>query len=162
MNNKFIKVGDIFEIPLSNNKKAFGQYVFWDSKNGPLIKVFDLIPNLEEQIPIEDIIARKELFPPVITGLMAAIKIGLWKIVGHSEVKDFIFPEFISAFVDYKSGKVGYWYLWNGINSTNLGHELPEKFKNLEFLVVHSPYDIPERIETGVKPYDSLIRFNKI
>jgi hypothetical protein len=87
-----IKVGDVFEIPLSDGRRAFGQYIFKD-KMGPMIQVFNIITEIE--IPIEEIINSKPLFRPVITGLIAAIRIGLWKKIGHMPVKDFEYPNFI-------------------------------------------------------------------
>jgi hypothetical protein len=36
------KVGDIFEILLSNGKKAYGQYLHY-STMGPIIQVFDIL-----------------------------------------------------------------------------------------------------------------------
>ena len=43
------KVGDIFEIPLSNREKAYGQYLHY-SKMGPLIQVFDLISSGDAEL----------------------------------------------------------------------------------------------------------------
>ena len=49
------KIGDIFEIPLKNEKKAYGQFVFNDIEQGPLIQVFDLIVKNGVQLEIQDI-----------------------------------------------------------------------------------------------------------
>jgi hypothetical protein len=158
-----IKLGDIFEIPLSEGKKAYGQYIFWDDKNGPLIQVFDLIVNSSHTLNLMEIEGATPLFPPVLTGLFAAIKNGLWKVVGNLPVKDFKYPGFISTFYDQKTGKARTWYLWNGRESIRLGDSLPAKYKNLEYLVIWSPFDISDRIETGEVPYPygDLIRFNE-
>src|SRR6266511_4283661 len=105
-------VGDVFEIPLSNGKKAFGQYVFRDSGQGPLIQVFNLISNKE--INPKEIVKSKPLFPPVITGLFAAYRVGLWKKIGHIPVKDFKYPLFISTLLGNWNKKPRQWFLWDG------------------------------------------------
>ena len=157
---KKIKLGDIVEIPLRDEKKAYGQYVYWDKKMGPLLQVFDLIG--VNNVRVEEIDNAKPLFPPVITGLNAAVRTGLWKIVGNLPVKNFVYPGFISTFFDDKTGKASIWYLWNGNEEISLGNRLPKKYRKMEFLVVWSPLDVVERIETGVYlyPYGDLIRFN--
>jgi len=157
------KIGDIIEIPLSNGKKAYGQYVFRDEKRGPLLQVYDLIIDSTTYVDMEDIVKAKPLFPPVITGLFAAIRTGLWKVVGNRPVKGFKYPGFISTFWNEKTGEAGVWYLWNGTESIRLGYRLPEEYKNLEFGVAWSPYDVADRIETGEYPYPygDIIRFNK-
>jgi hypothetical protein len=156
-----IIIGDIVEIPLSSGQKAYGQYVFWDHKMGPLIKIFDL--QVDNEIKLVEIKNAKPLFPPIITGLFAAVKKGLWKVVGNLPVIGFEYPGFISTIYDEKTGKARTWYLWNGSESIRIGDRLPEKYKNLEYLVVWSPYDVIDRIETGKYPYPygDLIRFNR-
>lgn len=158
-----MKLGDIVEIPLSNGRKAYGQYVFWDKNMGPLLQIFDLIVVSNHTIDLEEIENAKPLFPPVITGLFAAVKSGLWKVVGNLPIRGFEYPGFISTFYDDKTGKARTWFLWNGSESIRLGDRLPEKYKNMEYLVIWSPFDVADRIETGEYPYPygDLIRFNK-
>lgn len=67
-----IRVGDLFEIPLSDGRKAYGQHIFKD-KMGPLIQVFAIITY--QNIVPEQLKSAKPLFRPVITGLFAAIKV---------------------------------------------------------------------------------------
>ena len=103
---------------------------------------------------MEQIRAAKPLFPPVLTGLFAAIRTGLWKIVGHVAVENFVYPNFISPLYDSKVGKVRTWYLWNGEKYRHLGRQLPDEYRHLEQLVGWDPHDIPERILTGENPLD--------
>lgn len=156
-----MKIGNVVEIPLSNGRKAYGQYVFWDKKMGPLLKIFDFI--ITENINLESLESAEPLFPPIITGLFAAVKKGMWQVVGNFPVKGFEYPGFISTLYDEKTGKAGIWYLWNGTESIRLGGRLPQKYKNKEYLVVWSPFDIVYRIETMAYPYPygDLIQFNK-
>jgi hypothetical protein len=158
MKRKRIIVGDVFEIPLSDGRKAYGQYVFWDERMGPLIQVFDLL--VREEIRTDQLLDRlqsaKPLFPPVITGLFAAISAGFWHVIGHMPVGEFAYPGFISVMHEGYEQR-GLWYLWDGEKFIQLGRNLPEKHKHLEFLVVWDPHDIPHRIETGQNPYERLI-----
>jgi hypothetical protein len=151
--NKPVKVGDIFEIPLSGGKKAFGHYVFEDLKKGPLIQVYDLIVNESEEVDVDALMRKPALFPPVITGLFAAIRTGMWKVIVNTPVKKFKYPGFVNTFWDEKTGKARIWFLWDGKKETKLGWELPDKYKKLEFLVGWSPHSVVERIETGIMPY---------
>src|SRR6266545_8183508 len=95
MGKQRVTVGDIFEIPLSDGRKAYAQYVFRDPKQGPLIQVFDYFG--ESNFHMEDIRNAKPLFPPVITGIGAAVKTGLWKVVGHAKITNFVYPTFIAS-----------------------------------------------------------------
>lgn len=159
---KRIKPGDLFRIPLSDEGYAIGHYVYWDQHNGPFIQVFDHIAPKGE-LDIDEVRNRKYLFPPVITGLMAAIKKGVWEIVGYEPVRGFVYPNFISAFWDQRTGEVINWFLYNGSSYTKLGPVLPLEYKILEVLVVWSPYDIAYRVETGniPFPYGEMIKNNR-
>jgi hypothetical protein len=148
---KTIKVGDVFKILLSDGRKAYGQYVFKD-KMGPMVQIFDLVS--QREIEVQQLADANLMFPPIITGLFAAVKAGIWKIVGHLPVKDFKYPNFISAMYYGQRNQVGTWYLWNGDESIPIGRKLPEEYKRLEQLVVWDPSDVAYRIETGTNPLD--------
>ncbi len=154
------KVGDIFEIPLSNGRKAYGQFLNF-SKMGPIIQVFDLIS--ESDIPVEEIAASKPLFPPVITGLFAAIRDKMWRVIENRSIVNFTQPKFVTALYDEQTGKAKRWSIWDGEKFTRIGHELPLEYKRLEYLVVWNPIDVVDRIETGEVPfpYDDLIKHNE-
>jgi hypothetical protein len=156
-----VKVGDVFEIPLSDGRFAYGQYVFKDRKMGPIIQIFDLIS--EGRIGIEQLETAHHLFPPIITGLFAAIRTGMWSIIGRKAVESFTYPNFVSTFFDDKAGKARIWFLWDGEKSVPLGTQLPDKYKKLEYLLVWNPPDVVRRIETGeyVFPFRELIQNNQ-
>jgi hypothetical protein len=109
------------------------------------------------------VISSKPLFPPVITGLYAAIKNGSWKVIGHQPVLNFIHPRFLSNLYDPDTGKAGIWFLWDGERDIRIGPTLPPEYKELEFLVVWTPQLVVNRIETGKIPfpYGDLIKNNK-
>lgn len=155
-----VRIGTIFEIPLSNGHKAYGQYVFKD-RMGPIIQVFDLITK-DDQVQ-KTILDSNLLFPPVITGLFAALRTGLWTPIGFNKIKKFTYPGFISTLENEETGEASIWFFWDGKNSTRLGKQLPEEYKNKEYLMVWDPLDVIHRIETGGYPfpYKDLILYNK-
>lgn len=156
-----IRIGDLFEIPLSSGKNAYGQYVFRD-KMGPMIQVFDLIT--ENRISIDQLKNPKLLFPPIIIGLSAAIRTGFWTIIGSMPIERFKYPNFVSTLYNEKTGKAGIWFLYNGEEDVRIGPILPDELKKLEFLIVWSPHDVTHRIETGEYPfpYRDLIMHNEL
>ena len=155
-----IKIGDVFEIPLSDDRLAYGQYVYKD-KMGPIIQVFDLIS--EKKIRIDQFDKYKPLFPPIITGLFAAIRANIWTVIGRKEVEDFVYPNFVSAYYDEKTGKANTWFLWNGEKFITIGSKLQDNYKKLEYLVGWNPSDVVNRIETGeyIFPFRELILNNE-
>jgi hypothetical protein len=160
---KSIKIGDIFEIPLANGKKAFGRYIFADKKKGPLIEVYDFFTNSSDKVDIKQVVSKQRRFPPVITGLFAVIRSGLWRVVGSVPVENFQYPKFVSTFWNDKTGEARIWFLWDGQKEIKLGPTLPKEYRNLEYLVGWDPSDIAHRIETGeyIFPYRDLIERNR-
>jgi hypothetical protein len=154
------KEGDIFEIPIPNGKKSYGQYLHY-SKMGPIIQIFSLIS--EGDVTINRILGSKPLFPPVITGLFAALKEKKWRIIGHEPITDFVHPMFVTTLYDQHTGEASVWFLWDGQRDIRIGSVLPQEYKNLEFLVVWDPSNVVHRIETGEMPfpYADLIKYNR-
>ncbi|GIV67076.1 MAG: hypothetical protein KatS3mg047_1469 [Bellilinea sp.] len=155
-----IRIGHIVEIPLSNQRKAYAQYIIRD-RMGPIIKVFKHIGM--EKPDLDLIVNSGELFPPVITGLFAAVRTGLWTIIGSRRVENLQYPGFVSTFYNQKTGEATIWYYWDGKQSIRLGPVLPDEYKAKEYLMVWSPYDVMHRIETGEYPfpYKDLILYNR-
>lgn len=153
MTTKRLRPGDVFEIPLSDGRKAYGQYAFKD-KMGPIVLIFQNLTQPDEEPEIEELDPKKLLFPPVFTGLNAAIKANLWKVIVHRPIEKFEYPGFVSAHYNHEVGRYGNWYLWNGEEYRLLGQDLPEKYRSLERLVIWDPMDIVERIESGDNPYE--------
>ncbi len=154
------KVGDVFQIPLSDSRMAYGQYMNL-SKMGPIIRIFDLIS--KKDFSTKQIVACKLLFPPVITGLFAAIRDKMWIVVGNEPVSDFVQPRFVSTLYDQRTGNARIWFLWDGEKTTRIGSVLPSKYKELEFLIVWNPSNVVKRIKSGEMPfpYRDLIKHNR-
>ncbi|MBI2908787.1 MAG: hypothetical protein HYX92_14185 [Chloroflexi bacterium] len=147
-----LKIGDVFEIPLSDERKAFGQYVFLDPKTGYLVQIFNLISR--ETPSVDAILKSGPKFPPVFTGPGVAVEEGWWRVIGHAEVKGFKYPVFRSGNYD-KEGRVAAWWLYDGKVDVKVG-KLPPGAEKYEFLVIWSPQDVARRIETGENFYDTL------
>ncbi len=158
-----VKVGDIFEIRLEDERKAYGQFVFKDKKQGPLVQIFNLIANEGDNFTPDEIKKSGDRFPPVITGLQAAIRAGLWRVIGKLPIVEFSYPRFVSAYYDEKTGEAYRWFVWDGEKTIQIGKELPIEYKGLEYRVVWSPYDVTYRIESGEYPYPygDLIKYNR-
>jgi hypothetical protein len=155
-----VKIGDIFEIPISNNQKGYAQYIIKD-KMGPIIQVFACIALTRPKV--DHVLNSGPLFPPIITGLSAAVKSGLWTKIENVQLKNIKYPGFVSTLYDQKTGEANIWFYWDGNKSIRLGTELQDEFKNKEYLMVWDPHDVVHRIETGEYPfpYKELILFNK-
>jgi hypothetical protein len=156
-----IKVGDVFEISIIDNRKAYGQYVY-KCKLGPMVKIFDILIS-EREVTLQELAKAGSLFPPIITGLYAAIKVGLWRKIGKLPVEDYSHTKYILPRWNDKTGIVLYWSLWDGMQFIRLGKDLPEKYKNLEICGVWSPYDVIWRIENNKIPfpYEDMIKFGR-
>lgn len=128
---------------------------------GPIIQVF---AHIDYERPELDLILNSgALFPPIITGLFAAVRTGFWKKIGSKKVESVHYPGFISTLYDQITREAAIWYYWDGEKSIQLGPKLPEEYITKEYLMVWDPHDVIHRIETGAYPfpYKDLIMYNK-
>ncbi len=149
------KIGDCFVMPLSDGRKAYGQYVYYHPEMGQLVQVLDLFT--EEEIPVERLRDAGALFPPVFTGLTAAIRDGQWRIIGRLPVEDFNFPKF--RYLEKLSlypGLYHNWLIWNGEKYFYIG-DLPAEYRTLELLQVWGYELLMDRIATGENLGDKLL-----
>ncbi len=150
-----LRVGDILEIPLSDGRHAYAQYVFFDDKVGGMIQVFDLIT--KQRASLDQIKGAKPLFAPILTGLRAAVRSGLWARIGHAPVEGFSYPEFVTPQVYDKEGPRN-WYLWDERRTfIFLGRDLPDQYRHLERLAGWDPRDVADHIEKA-RPADDTRR----
>lgn len=152
----WIKIGDIFEIPLKNKKKAFGQYVFSDRNTGPIIQIFDYIISTNQTPDIIGIVNSKLRFPPVYTGIGGIIKLGRWKVISHQDVTNYHFNGFLTVRWNMNTKVVTKWLFYDGNKDVDLGLNLPEKFRDLEWCAILSYDHIEKRIETGFSTFDFI------
>ena len=157
-----IKVGDVYRIPLSENRSAYCQYMLRD-RCGPMIRVFDLILNEEEDLDFVRLNVKKLLFPPIIVGLSAAVHKLDWERVGSLPIEKFKYPCFVSSYYHLVTGKAYKWFLWKADKETYIGNKLPRKYRKCEYMMGWSPQDVVRRIETGWYPqeYRDLMDINQ-
>ncbi len=154
-----LQVGDVFCVPLSDGRYAYAHYIYYDDQkgdavkpagHGPLIRIFNQVS--DEVLPLEKVVSREELFPPVFGGLHAAVKSGAWKKIDHLPVTNFIYPTFR---ITSGTGPGTYhdWRLWDGHKIIFLG-DLPEEDQKLELLMGWTAGMIETRITTGKNPFN--------
>jgi len=155
-----IKLGDIFEIPLSGGRKTYGQYIFMDKNYGPIVRIFNYFTDKDAEADIDALIKVPLLFPPVIMGIHATVREGIWKVVGNRKVDDFKYPGFLHPQWDPSTGKASKWFLWDGEKEIELGDKVPSQYRDLEILIGYAYDLVAKRIETGAKWGEHLIETN--
>jgi hypothetical protein len=77
---KRTKIGDVFEIPVSENKKCFGQVI---AKRDPAFYMagFDFISDIRCEIKVADIVEQPILFLGNFGDIL--IRMGNWKVIGN-------------------------------------------------------------------------------
>lgn len=146
------KVGDVYEIQLSDGRKAYAQFIHEDRIYGSMLSVFDLITLDDAALNI--ILGSPQKFPPIICDISQGIRENIMKPIGHDTIQQFNYPGFVVWKEDDRNRKPAAWYLWDGRDFYRLSTVLPEKFHRLEYLRVWSAQELVERIETGKLPAD--------
>ena len=144
MSQVTLKVGDLFEIPLRDGRRAYGQYLHW-GKLGYLIRVFDAIST--EEMRVELLKTASQLFPPVYVGLRPAIRCGRWRLLGNIPVQGFVHPVFRST-NGLEPGTYHDWHIWDGDTEVFVGELQPEHLE-LEFECSWGTDLLEQRIMTG-------------
>ncbi len=153
MKHQQIELGQCYVVPLADNRKAYGQYVYWDNDYGPLSRVFAFAgPKVSK---VEDLPTRELLFPPIFIGFGSVFKAGRWQIIGSLPVVNFSFPKFRFTF-GRRLGRHRDWKIYDGARLILIG-DLPPEYRSLEFLCAWSPQLVEQRIATGKNRYDNLL-----
>lgn len=153
MSRPKLRVGSILEIPISDGCRAFGRYLHRDAQQGQILQVYDVILKGNESINTESLKNAKNLFSPVFVGISAALRAGLWRIVGYLPVENFTYPGFLSAHWSGEPLVVNRWFFWDGTHYISLGKKLPEEYKKYEYIGGYAAQDIAKRIETGEESF---------
>jgi hypothetical protein len=153
------KVGDVYEIQLSDNRKAYAHFIHEDRVYGSLLSVFDLITL--DDASLNMILGSPQKFPPIICDISRGIRENVMKPIDHETIRQFDYPGFVVWKEDDRNRKPAAWYLWDGRDFFRLSTVLPEKFRRLEYLRVWSAQEIVERIETGKLPADVILEKDK-
>jgi Immunity protein 26 len=164
MGKPLIKIGDVFEIPLSNGRVYYGQYV--DNNKGPIVRIFDYFTDKGEKPDLENIDTSKLLFPPVHVGIKDPIRAKMWNVVGRLPLDNYQFAGYLSNYTEVPTSpeegvRVKKWFFWNGEKSIDLGERLPDEYQRYEGGGVYSAGLIVERIETGFDMYAHAKKHNR-
>lgn len=154
-----LKIGDIIEIPLPNRKKAYAHY-FGKNKWGDLLAVFDYSSDANQVFRIENLQANQYKFGPLLTRIMLGIKSPThkWKIVGNIPLTNLSKPHFIwKDGGPLSKGITTKWYVYDGVESKEVGKHLPDEFKKLEYMTNYSPGSLVKRILTNKSIDQDLI-----
>jgi hypothetical protein len=144
------RIGDIIEIPTAKGL-AYAQYTHQHPQFGGLIRVFD---TLHEKRPdnfgslVKGDVRFSTFFP-----LQAAVKRGIYSVVGHQEVAspNKPFPIFRNGIADPETKKVSAWWFWDGQKEWRVGEITPEQRK-FPLLGVWNDTMLVCRIEEGWHP----------
>jgi hypothetical protein len=144
-----LKPGDIFTIPISEEKSGFGQIIFIPNKNNFIIEVFEKVYTGHEWPSLKEIINDKILFFGYTMDALLYHK--YWKIIGNdsSNLKKIKLPFYkLGTAPDYKlvdyRGKV-------------IGKINGDKFEKLSYQEIIAPI----RYENALKAYYGLEEWRK-
>ncbi len=144
-------IGDIFEIPLPDNRKRYMQFVVVDSSclGAWGVRVFKKEYALEEKPSIDDIVNDKVDFYYNTRALGHGVLYGLWSRYGKSanlgNLNDMVFRSYIDGLGDGPS----YWTVWKAAQPIQYYRILPRKYLYAAQGVLCPPFHLIERIVTG-------------
>jgi Immunity protein 26 len=152
------KPGDIFKVPIGDNKIKFMQFLYQDKQylGGDVIRGFEITNNNDDEILLDNIIKSQIAFYTY-TWLYMGIKDGIWERVGnHALEKELELPitfrNFINGLDD--NGKIYYPKKWVILNGSKVSEimDLSEKIKKYPIAMVFAPPNIMEWLRSGKHP----------
>lgn len=151
------KQGDIFEVPLENNKKGYFQYILVDTTqlSSSVIRVFKKHYSKEETVDLEDVVKEEVSFYAHAI-LKVGIKMNLWQKVGNMQVEEDIEAPYFRCSADYGNPEIKIsndWYIWKVNEKFEDVDKLNETQKKYDIGVVIAATEIPERMNTGKYSY---------
>lgn len=152
------KIGDVFSVKLTENKKKYFQLIAFDltQLNSDVIRAFDREYTMEENPLATEIINDKvDFYAHCVTKF--GIKFGLWEKIGNTpevgKLDHIVFRG--SSDSGHKVGdepvKISSrWYVWriNDKDFTVVG-KLKGENRHAEIGVVVNPHDVVDRMKTG-------------
>ena len=148
------RIGDIFEVPLENNLKAYFQYIMRDSTqlNSDVIRVFKKKYPKDKVLTLEDVVDDDVEFY-VHTSVLPGAKQGFWHKVGNIKVPPDIERPCFRGTRDIGNPDLKVserWYVWraNDEDVTYVG-KFGKEYHHCDKGGVYPPFAIKNRIETG-------------
>jgi len=145
-----VQIGDIIEISTAKGL-AYAQYTHQHPTHGGLIRVFD--PLFEKQPSDLSQLAKGPVRFSTFFPVAAAIKRGIFKVVGHEEIAPHnqAFPVFRNGIADPKRKRVMAWWFWDGEKEWKVG-EITIEQRRMPIVGVWNDTLLVERIEAGWTP----------
>ena len=150
-----IKLGDIFEVKLTDNKKQYFQFIGNDTSmlNSSVIRAFKGKHPRGTSFEAKQVIGDEIQFHAHVF-IRSGIKMALWSKVGNAAVADTDALLFRNS-DDYGNPQIkisNNWYIWKINEPFVYVGELKEKYRNAEIGVVVTPSDIVIRMQ--IERYD--------
>lgn len=151
-------LGDVFEVKLKNNSKAYFQYIGLDKSqlNSEVIRVFEPHFDCKKEVEICDIVQFKvDFYVHVI--IKNGEKRRFWKKIGNMPLEiDFSAPYFRES-PDFGNPDVkisSCWHIWKMNNEYDIVVRLNDEQKKYNYGGVFPPFLVVEQIENNGKyPY---------
>ena len=151
---KATKIGDVFEVKISDTEKKYMQYVVSDltQLNSDVVRVFSKIYLIHEEPLLEDIVSGDVQFY-VHCATKLGLKMKCWSLYGNiHEVGDYSNVIFRCS-EDFANPQVKVskdWYIWH-INGSFIDvGKLPPKYYQSYIGVICSPPSVLKYVRTGI------------
>ena len=150
------KEGDLFEV-IIDEKKMFFQFLAIDESclHGDVIRAFDFESKCEDKISLVEIVKNNVKFYAH-TSVKAGVKLGVWKRIDSIKLEqNFVAPTFrhTEDVADSSIKKSYNWYIWKVNGPTIDIGELTAEYASLSVGGLTHPFDIVERLKTGIDPF---------
>jgi hypothetical protein len=155
-NFKRIILGDLIEIPLSQGRLAYAQFVYNNREPPGFGHVVRVLPGIFDRRPenLGRLVQQSERFVTYFPA-QAAVRLGMVTNVANEEIPERCrtLPLFRACNRNFKTGEKT-WYLCDG-KDTRLG-KLPQKYYDLPIERLVSFDTLVEQIESGWSPRDEV------
>ena len=148
---KSTKIGDVFEVKISETEKRYIQYIVSDMTqlNSDVIRAFRKKYSIDSNPSIEEIVNDEvEFYAHCATKL--GIKMGCWTLYGNSQNVGEINSILFRCTSDHGGGISEKWYVWHINEDYKDVGKLEGKNCKAEIGVVFPPYLIVGRLQTGI------------
>lgn len=149
MSNKITRIGDIVFVGHFGEDQVIGHYLAGPPKREPLVQFYRCSKSWTVE---QGLSSCRPTFPPVIVGILIAVRTGRWSVIGHINPGRVPEPLFLMSNARRGAGEA-FWWLRRDGKQIELGTNVPEKYRTLEVHGGWSAELIEERIATGVDPF---------
>jgi len=153
-----VKEGDIFEVPLDNNKKGYFQFIMLDltQLNSEVIRIFKKRYEANEAPDLEDVV-KDEVQRYAHVVIKFGVKMNLWDKVGNVGLESVIEAPYFRMADDDDDPNVQWkrsskWSVWQvGKDFQSVGR-LTDSYKNYDIGLVINPQGISELFKGNKYP----------